>query len=274
MFHLSRKTARAAMGAIGLLVLLVLLAACGSGSPTLLSNSLQHAASGVSQGPRLAGYLAGAQGTYTDAEVTFTVPSFQQPVGGPKVAYAAMLSGNSRAIVDAGIYSYLDPSGNQINKAYWEFNSPITGLSQTEELPLSGGSGAGVVSPGDQIDAYASSNYQGSWDDYFLIQDLTTGDSGSYTLPGNIVDASSAGCVVLVPLTNPQPPADFGTVNVQRCQVSLSQGNNASTKSTISNFQPIPTNMVNGGFGASPSSPIGEGGDFSVTWQNFQPQGN
>ena len=277
MFHQSRKTARATMGAaIGLLALLFLLAACGSISPKLLSNSLQGAQSVPNLlSPNDAGYIATSPGTYTAAEVTFTVPTFQQPAGGPKVAYAAVVAGHSGAVVDGGIYSYLDPTtGAQINKAYWEFYGPGSGLSVTEDLPLSGGTGGGVVSPGDQIDAYVSSNYQGSGDDYFLIQDLTTGESGSYTLSGNdyIVDGANASCLVLVPATDPQPPADFGTLNVQQCQVSLSEGTGASTTSTISNYKPVPITMVNGGFGASPG-PLGKGGDFSVTW-NAQPQGN
>src|SRR5215469_10982653 len=186
MFHLSGKTARATLLAIGLLVLLFLLAACGSVSPTLLSNSLQGAHShDAARNAEVtlsdaSGYQSTMPGTYTAAEVTFTVPSFQQPTGGPKVAYAAAVGGGV-GIVDAGIYSYLDPSGTQINQAYWEFYHFGPGPSVTQDLALGGGNGGGVVSPGDQIDAYVSSNYQGSGNDYFFILDLTTGDFGYYT---------------------------------------------------------------------------------------------
>jgi len=274
MIHLSWKMARATMGAIGLLVLLFLLAACGSVSPTLLSNSLldaqSHDAAGNVRSNYIAGYLTSAPGTYKGAEVDFTVPSFPpQMDGGPKVAYAAAVVG-SGSIVDAGIYSYLDPSGNQINKAYWEFNNHGSGHSQTKDLSLTSGNGGGVVSTGDQITVFVNLDSNGA---SFSVYDVTTKDSGSYTLPGNNynIDGLNAGCLVLVPVADPHPlpPADFGTVEVQHCRVAL-----VDQVSTINIYQPLPVDMVNGSFSASPGPLLSNNGDFSVTWQNSQTQGN
>jgi len=269
MFHQSRKTARAAMGAIGLLAVLFLLAACGSLSPKLASSSLlnaqSHDAAGNAQTPDFAGYSAVASGTYTGAEVTFTVPSFQQPTGGPKVAYAASVAGGG-AVADAGIYSYLDPTGAQINKAYWEANDSNTGLKQSQDLALGGGTGAGVVSPGDQITVFVTWGPNGA---SFTVYDDTTKDRGSSTVSDNTGNAyaqegATAGCGVFVSLTDPQPPADFGTVQIQHCQAT----NSTVGTTTLNAFQTFPSDMVTGSFGASTSTPIGNNGHFSVTWQN------
>jgi len=280
MFYQSRKTARATMGAIGLLVLLFLLAACGSVSPTLAAASLQGASShdAASQGEDtyFAGYLATTPGTYTTAQVDFTVPTLTQPVGGPQVAYAAAIGTKGGGIIDAGIYSYLDASGNQINNAYWEYYSDSSGLPQKGEISLQGG-GEGAVRPGDQIQVNVG---WGPIGDVFTIQDFTTFSSGSHTL-GNapMLDATTAGCIVLIPIGTSVPPADFGTVKMQGCEVASSD---KPALSPIGSYQTVAhqiVRQVNGGAvndTAFPSDLVGvvgsAGQDFSVTWANSQPQ--
>jgi len=285
MFHLSRKTARATLLAIGLLVLLVLLAACGSVSPKLLSNSLQDA---TSYNPQEAGYLTGLSdldlhgSAFTSAEVQFTVQPLVDLTNiapGAKVAYGAWLRDyQSRISLDAGIYSYKDPAtGSQVNQAYWEFYDPNhPGLTQSEPFSLysltTGEESA--VSKLDQILVVVTSNYDanGNGADFFSVTDLTTNAYGNFRLPGPdyMLTPHQAGCIVLRARdTAPNtyvPMANFGTVTFTGCQAAPS----GSPPEALINLQPNHIEMAAGTtLYTSIPTPIGnDGQSFSVTWQN------
>ena len=129
------------------------------------------------------------------------------------------------------------------------------------------------MSPGDQIFVWVSSYYaNGNGSDYFYIKDEMTGDSGSYRLSGNefLSDGSSAGCVVLSPLSSSAPLADFVTVNFTGCQVSRSHpGNDNSVPAPVGIFQPFAVQMIRMNSSlATPSSLGNDSQSFSVTWQN------
>jgi hypothetical protein len=275
------------MGAIGLLILLFLVTACRSVSPALAASSLQGASSHDAASPQvqsdvIAGYETSVPAEYTAATVRFTVPTLTPTVDGAKVAYGAEIGGTAGggAIIDAGIYSYLDPSGNQINRAYWEFYSEGSpGLSNTQPLSLSPD---GVVSPNDQIAVSISWNTSGGHAyDSFFIKDITTNSGASYALTGSdyLPDSTSAGCLVLSPMgASPRlPVADFGTVVMQQCNVDrFYLGGNLDP---IGNYGPVASQIVrvdsNGAkvaYTSSPTYPLGNNGqDFSVSWENAQP---
>jgi len=289
MFHLSRKMSRATTGAIGLLFLLFLLAVFGSVSPALAAASLQGASSHQAASPQVqsdvvAGYETSAAAEYTAAAVSFNVPTLTPTVDGAKVAYAAEIGGTAGggATIDAGIYSYLDPSGNQINRAYWEFYNPTSGLDKTEEFSLTPN---GVVSPTDQIAVSVRWNTTGGHAfDAFSIMDITTNSSVSYALTGTdyLPDSTGAGCLVLSPIgTFPRlPVADFGTVVMQQCNVDRFYL--GGSLNPIGNYGPVASQIVrldsNGAkvaYTSSPSYPLGNNGqDFSVSWENAQPAEN
>jgi len=297
MFHQSRKRARAAMGATGLLALLFLLAACGSVSPRLLSNSLQDAAPPPTHRGALAGYITTASGTYTAVQVTFYVPTLTQTVDGAKVAYGAEIGAPvpGAALIDGGIYSYLDPtSGTQMNKAYWEFSKDNSGtmtpsLDKTGEFSLTG-PGGGVVHPGDQImvSVKVGTFVNGTGDtfiaDIFTVTDVTTGDTYPLVLPGNdfTPDLSAAGCLVMSQASTPTPLANFGSVDMLGCQVTVSNPNvpdfgvdtGTSATSPIGNFRPQAYQMLHlesdNQFHDATSLPypLDPSGSFRVDWQN------
>src|SRR5262249_50450096 len=148
-------------------------------------------------------------------------------------------------IIDAGIYSYLDAANHQINKAYWEYYSDSSGLPQKGDISLQGG-GEGVVHPGDQIQVNVG---WGPIGDVFTIQDFTTIATGSYTLgSGPLPDTTTAGCLVLIPIGTSVAPADFGTVNMQGCEVASTDKPALSPIGSYQTGGHQIVRQVNGGF--------------------------
>jgi len=202
------------------------------------------------------GYIADeAPGTFKAASITFTVPTLRGQSGDHVASWVGLGGGLTPAprLVQAGVDSWIDDAGRQINAPFWEvvpgFTEQIVALNTD-------------IQAGDRVSVSVSSVGR----DTFLISDLSTGASASFVLRGatNLTDGASAECIVERPSVDRSliPLAQFHALAISRCQVSAS-----STRLTpISNWSHRPLNIVNtSGQVLASTGPLTHGA-FSVFW--------
>ena len=228
-----------------------------------------------------AGYEArGTRGTYTEVNTYFIVPALA-PIVGTSVAIWAGVGSRigatyPRELVQAGIAAFVDAStGIQVNKAFWEVYGD--GTTNTEQyFPQSVLS----VQTGDLIWVYVTSNLDNSGQDYFIVEDTTTGKSASTTLKDihAITDGTAAECIAedhLNVLTlSPKPLANFGTILFSSCRV-YGQSKPHQGWLSIGNEQYNKLDMVRGSTTLATTSELlsgtypGDGNSFTITWHNL-----
>lgn len=218
--------------------------------------------------PYWAGNIAqGSRGTYRVATIDFVVPrltgncntdaSFWTGVGG----YTNLAGGNP-VLVQAGVDSnkYCGGSGlGQYNMSFWE----VYPYNQEQNLPLD------RLNVGDEVYAYAQSNFNNNGQNYFFIENETTGGYNSYSSSSQpFSDSATAECVV----ERPQEPnssaryylANFGTTNLNFC---TAETNSSAGLIPIAQWPHHYDDMYNGNTLLASVGPINSSGEgFPVTW--------
>jgi len=204
-----------------------------------------------------AGYIAdGAVGTFKAASFTFTVPTLQGQQGDHAAAWVGLGGGltPSPRLVQAGVDSWIDDTGHQINAPFWEvvpgFTEQIVALNTN-------------IQAGDQISVSVGSVGK----DIFLINDLSTGSSASFVVRGatHLTDGASAECIVERPSVDRSliPLAEFRAFAISRCLVGAS----ATRVTALSNWSHRSLNIVNtSGQVLASAGPLSHGSGFSVFW--------
>ncbi len=210
------------------------------------------------------------RGEYTTVSMQFTVPTITGSVGDGVVVWAG-LGGDEFAttptqVVQAGIESVIDGSGQQVNLPWWE----VYPYNTAQAISM------GTINPGDTIAVTVSSNSLGSDADTFVLTDETTNDSSNtITLNGDagLSDSATAECVV----ERPTPSGNFSgdladlnspsnTLTIDNCSV----GTNASGSQTgIGNVAHRDLSMWDGSTElAAPGAVSDDGNSFPVYWYN------
>jgi Peptidase A4 family len=166
------------------------------------------------------------RGTFTWGSLQITVPTVVGPPGDHMATWIGVGDGltDPTVLVQAGIDSWIDGNGRQQNTTWWEV---VPGFPMME-LSI------GTVNPGDTFYVAAESNYQSSNDDFFFLEDMTTGVYNSYTLQGSqyLSDSASAECIVERPSINGgnaslaefNPPSH--SINIIGCAAGTNSGAN------------------------------------------------
>jgi hypothetical protein len=176
-----------------------------------------------------AGYEAlGPSGTFNKAQVYFTIPSLNPSTQGATSEWAGIGGEpgvtNSPVLVQAGVDSFMDSSGHQSNEAWIE----VANTFPSRNIPFLHG-----LHKGDGIYVYVESNINHSGYDKFYMQNTTTQEEQSFSLPGRqyITDGASGECI-LERLDGPL--ADFGKEKFSSC--SLSDGKDPIHLSPIGSY--------------------------------------
>lgn len=216
-------------------------------------------------GDNWAGYEAlGQAGTFTKAQTYFIIPSLHPSIQGVTSEWAGIggesAVTHSPVLVQAGVDSIMDASGNQSNEAWIEVHD----VYPSRYLHFIHG-----LHKGDGIYIYVESNVNHSGYDKFYIQNRTTHEALSYSLSGPqyISDGASGECI-LERLN--QPLANFGKEKLSSC--NLSDGKALSPIGSYLTTTKV--NMVSNHGSkhpvmfANPEKLDKQGQAFFVTWRN------
>jgi Peptidase A4 family len=203
-----------------------------------------------------AGYLTIGE-NYTGVNTLFTVPTLTPTEGiTTSVSAWAGLQGDKH-LVQAGIWSSIDPTNGKLTEeTWWEITGP------TDPGPTNMGL---AVNPGDEIQVYVGSNAENDGFDGFMVANLTQGTSQTHYEydPNNFAgDNSFASCVVE---RQGGIIANFGTLHMTGCTVHVNGGQGMAP------IESVPSggeNMVGGDTPLVSTSPLTNGADFDLTWQN------
>ncbi len=203
-----------------------------------------------------------SRGTYTQAKMDFIVPTITGSPAGDRVSVWAGLGGDPdvttpSVLVQAGVDSYIDDSGNQVNTPWW------SSAQVANDLPM------GTINAGDTIEVIVSSNLIGDNQDVFTITDETTNDPYTFTLVGGggLSDSATAECIVeRVGISGGSPPplAQFGTININNCLVdtNMSETGIGNTAHEYLILWDGSTDI------AEPGAISADGNSFPVYWYN------
>lgn len=219
-------------------------------------------------GDNWAGYEAlGRSGTFNKAQTYFTIPSLNPSTPGVTSEWVGIggepVITKSPVLVQAGVDSIMDSSGNQSNKAWIEVND----VYPSRYIHFLHG-----LHKGDGIYIYIESNVNHSGYDKFYIQNRTTHEENSFSLSGQqyISDGASGECI-LERLN--EPLANFGKEKLSSC--NLSDGKDPVHLSPIGSYPTVTkVNMVsNHGTKhsvmlANPGNLDTKGQAFVITWHN------
>jgi hypothetical protein len=219
-------------------------------------------------GDNWAGYEAlGLPGTFNKAQAYFTIPSLNPSTQGVTSEWVGIggepAVTNSPVLVQAGVDSFMDSSGSQSNGAWIE----VADTFPSRDVQFLHG-----LHGGDGIYVYVESNVNNSGYNKFYIQNSTTHEDHSFSLPGQqyITDGASGECILE---RLDEPLANFGKEKLSSC--NLSDSNDPTHLSPIGSYQTITKiNMVNNNsskhsvMAAIPGNLDPKGQAFVVTWHN------
>lgn len=222
-------------------------------------------------------FATGARGTYTEVSVEFKIPTISGPPDASVAFWAGLggLPGTSSELVQAGVASCIGATtANNCSQTAGQHNSTFWSYTDANNKTTSGPFGfTQGLNPGDTIFVFVQSNYRGSGDDYFYMQNERTGEIRDHTLSGDSSDGASGECIGERPEAvqgGTQPPlAGFGTEEITDCQVSSNTithavGSGNGWPSDWSHI--VNTSLVLlEGVGATDSS-----GSFSLNWKKAQ----
>jgi hypothetical protein len=240
----------------------------GLQNPLSLSANRYPSSYQSTNGDNWAGYEAlGLSGTFHKAQAYFTIPSLNPSTQGVTSEWVG-LGGepavtNSPVLVQAGIDSFMDSSGNQSNKAWIE----VADTFPSRDVQFVHG-----LHRGDGIYVYVDSNVNNSGYDRFYIQNRTTHEEYSFSLSGQqyITDGASGECILE---RLDESLANFGQEKLSNC--SLSDRNDPIHLSPIGSYRTTTKISMINNTSSKHSVMAATSGDldtkgqaFVITWHN------
>jgi hypothetical protein len=224
----------------------------------------------------------GARGTYGSATLTFNVPFLGsgQPSNAVDSVWVGLggdgqyLNSNSVVLPQIGVDSTAsgsDSCGNhQYNESWWELAE--AGDTGATNLPLT------RLCAGDRIYIYVSSNLQNDGENYYYIENMTTGDFNPYTPPTkqDFSDGATGECVQerlgdgTAPVAQPNPNAGSAanTIEIDNCDIN----NLNDTPNGVGNWPHFAYQITNSSGQAlvTPQPLFNSGQNFLFQWKQLQ----